>query len=100
LRKEYLRELRKCVFDGCAGKVTLARAQEYITTAPTLNPELNRIRIRDLRKKDVLTDPQFDALIRHYMKSKKRMEELAVPEDEITSPDGEKYFLLPVEALP
>jgi hypothetical protein len=100
LKREYLRELRKCVFEGCAGKVTLAAAQEYITTAPTLNPELNRIRIRDLLNRRVLTDPQLDALIRHYMKSKKRIEELAVPEEEITSPDGEKYFLLPVAALP
>ena len=100
LKKTYLQALRSSIVDGNKRKLTLAQALEYITTAPSVTSELNRIRVKDLRRKSVVPDAQLDALIQYFGKHKALLEEKAKPVGELNNPDGEKYFLIPGMALP
>ncbi|MCD8031653.1 MAG: hypothetical protein LUF85_12750 [Bacteroides sp.] len=100
LRRTYLHALKNCVIEGKPGRLTLARAQEYITTQPTLSPQLGGVTLKGLKKRSRFSDKQLDLLIEYFEESKGQIEALAVPVEEVTSPAGETYFFLPLQALP
>jgi len=100
LRKTYMDALRKCAVDGPRRKLTLSRAHEYITTAPSVYPMLNNFTIKDIRRKMNLTDSELEQLLRYFEKQPPLLRKNAVPADEFNGPDGETYYLVPYEALP
>ena len=100
LHRTYMRSLKGCVIQGRKRHLSLARAQEYITTAPTANPELNRIAIKDLRRKQVLTHEQLDELIQYFGARKESIGSQVKPADELNAPQGDTHFVVPVNALP
>lgn len=100
LMKVYLSELKNCNTYTNNRKLTLARAQQYITTCPTLNPTLTGMRVKDLRRRRVLSDAQLDELVRYYKGRKEQIEKSAKPANELNTPTGEKYYLLPAKSMP
>jgi hypothetical protein len=100
IRKRYLQELRGIVVEERKRRLTLAQAHEYITTFPMISPQLNRIRIRDLRRKNILTDADLDALIRLFQECKAMLDEKTEPLAELNHPNGERYFLVRGSAFP
>jgi len=100
LYKTYLHALKNCVIEGNPRKLTLARAQEYITTQPTLSPQLGGVTLKGLKKRSRFSDKQLDLLIEYFEESKGEIEAQVVPVEEVTSPGGETYFFLPGKAMP
>lgn len=100
IRRLYLQELRGCVFEGRPRRMTLAQAQEYITTMPTISPQLNGEIIKNLTRKKRFSDDELVLLIEYFEKHKGLIESDAVPVKDLTVPGGEKFFFLPSEAMP
>lgn len=96
----YQKALKNYVFDVNPRSFTLAQAQEFITTLPTLSPMLNNFTIRDLENKRKLSDRDLDVLIEHFDKHRLLIEEKAILVEDLSKPDGEKYYFLPMEAMP
>lgn len=80
--------------------MTLAQAQEYITTMPTISPQLNGEIIKNLTRKKRFSDDELVLLIEYFEKHKGLIESDAVPVKDLTVPGGEKFFFLPSEAMP
>lgn len=100
LSKIYRKALKNYILEGSPRNMTLAQAQEFITTMPTLSPILNKITIRDLGNKNRLSDAELDLLIGHFDKHKQLIQEKAIPVDDLANPAGEEFFFLPLEAMP
>jgi hypothetical protein len=100
LQRMYRQALHKCVFEGRPRHMTLAQAQEYITTMPTISPELNTVTIKNLRRKKRFTNHELELLIEYFEIHKGLVESDAIPVGELTIPNGEKFFFLPSEAMP
>lgn len=100
LKKTYINELKSCVVDGKPKHLTLASAQEYITSAPTAHPVLNNIKIKDITSKKLLPDTQLDILLSYFVYQRQLLEKSVKPADEINIIQGEKYYLLGLTALP
>jgi hypothetical protein len=100
LRRLYLGELRKCVIEGRRATMSLARAQEYITTLPTVSPDLGVIAIRDLISKSRLADHDLALLIERFEKHKDLLESEVSPVSDLSDSSGEKFFFVPVAAMP
>ena len=100
IQKAYLKALKGCVIEGSARHLTLAQAQEYITTMPTLSPLLSSITIKGLTNKKLLTDKELDLLVQYFEEHIKLIEEQTRPVEDLTEAQGEKFFFLPSEAMP
>lgn len=100
LKRTYLKELDNCIFEGKAKHLTLAAAQEYITSAPTVTPILNRVRIKDLTNRYTVTNAELDAILIYFSQQKQSLEKLVKLADEVNIPQGEKYYMLEAQALP
>ena len=100
IRNTYLQELKQCVIKGSPKKLKLAEAGEYITTLPSIDPVLTKLRIKDLKKKRKLSDAKLEELIDYFEESKKMIEEQKKPVDELGMEGGYKYFFVPKTALP
>jgi hypothetical protein len=100
LQKLYLGALKMCVVEGSPRNITLAEAQELITTMPTINPDLKAVRIKDIPRKSKITNWQLEMLIKHFEEHKGIIEKEASPVKDLTTPAGEKFFFLPSKALP
>ena len=99
LYKQYLQTIRYCKFcKEKAGKLkamTLAQAQLRITGCPSSTEVLNRIRLKDLKKKKKLPDRELDELIQYF---KKKLEEMEKAEP--FESNGEIYYWLDKNDLP
>ncbi|MCC8036026.1 MAG: hypothetical protein LIO77_08885 [Rikenellaceae bacterium] len=99
LMQEYLNALKSTVFEGRPKHLTLAQAQEYITTLPTLSPVLEQFTINDIKHKKRLTDGELDMLIEYFETQFDIMEESTIPVDDLNPGDGEKYYFMPSQAF-
>ncbi|NDV64666.1 hypothetical protein D0T60_05360 [Bacteroides sp. 224] len=100
LKKLYLNELKKCVVDGKPKKLTLAEAHEYITTLPSIAPQLTEVRIKDLTSKKKFPDAELEELILYFEEIKALIEAETRPANELNGTEGGKYFIIPKSALP
>ena len=76
-------------------RLTLAEAQYRITGIPTFNETLNSIRVKELKKKKVVTDEVLDELISYYKEMKKELDKAEQFES-----NGETYYWVEQKLLP
>ena len=76
-------------------RLTLAEAQYRISGIPTSNEMLNSIRVRELKKKKLVTDKMLDDLIAYYKEMKKELDKAEQFES-----NGETYYWVEQKLLP
>jgi len=99
LTKTFLEPIKYCKLCKESKKtlkhLTLAEAQYRIIGCPTSNELLNSVRIKDLKKKKIVTDEMLDELVAYYKKMKKELEKAEQFES-----NGEVYYWIDRKLLP
>jgi hypothetical protein len=100
IRKLYLQALRNCVFEGNVSRMTLARAQEHITTMPTISPQTNNVTLKSIKRRRSFSDRDLELFVEYFERHKEIIESKVVRVEDLTTSSGETFFFLPSSAMP
>ncbi len=105
LTKTFLKELKACkvckIKRNTMKSYTLAEAQQRIIGHPSNEMMMNTIVIRDLKRKNCLSDSDLDKLILYYKRKKEKLEKglmnFSIPK---FKSNGQTYYWIDRELLP
>jgi len=106
LYKLYMSELkdinRLCKFsNGTFKSYTLARSQKEIIGNPTTNDMLKSYIVRDIKRKNNISDQQLDKLILYFKDKKEQLDQhIRTTTKDVFVSNGEKYYWIDEDLLP
>lgn len=99
LYKQYLKTIRYCKLCKEKGSklknMTFSQAQFRIIGSPTSNEVLNKIKIKDIKNKKIVSDKMLDDLINYFKQKKENLEKVEKFES-----NGQTYYWLDRNDLP
>ncbi|GHT07841.1 hypothetical protein FACS189426_02080 [Bacteroidia bacterium] len=101
LQAVYLDELKVC--KQCnrrtLKKLSLSEAQRIITGSPTFNPELEKLTIKEITDKKIISDKELDEMITFFKQKRDELDKYLMDPDKFES-NGETYFWINSQLLP
>lgn len=80
-------------------KMSLSQNQQFIFSYPSFNRLLGAYELKDLRKKKIIIDREFDELQEYYLYKQKMLEDAIVGDNRYEF-NGQVYYLIKSDCLP